>query len=226
MKSMNRKVRVLAQALGNSYSAIGKQKIFCIGQNKTGTTSLAVALRNLGVPVGRQSWAERLLSDWGRRDFRRIAWYCRTAQAFQDVPFSLPYTFQAMDIHYPGSKFILTVRDNPEQWYQSLINFLIKKFGREAISSQDALKEVAYCYKGFISDVQSLSHGVTNEAPYNKDVLISYYNFHNKMVVDYFRNRPEDLLVLNVAEPGAHRKLCEFLNLTCHSDEFPWENKT
>lgn len=154
----SRRIRVLTKTIGDTCGAIGKQKIFCVGQNKTGTTSLAKALRGLGIPVGRQSWAERLLSDWGRRDFRRIAWYCRTAQAFQDVPFSLPYTFQAMDAYYPGSKFILTVRDTPEQWYQSLINFLIKKFGREAISSQEALKEVAYCYKGFISDVQYPRH--------------------------------------------------------------------
>lgn len=223
---LSRKIGVLADTARDSYRALGRQKIFCIGQNKTGTTSLAAALRNLDIPVGQQRWAERLLPDWGRRDFRRIVWYCRTAQAFQDIPFSLPYTFQAMDMYFPGSKFILTVRDDPEQWYRSLISFLIKRFGSEAIASQAALREVSYRYRGFIADVQSLSLGPSEEAPYNKDVLIAYYNFHNKMVADYFRNRPEDLLVLNVAEQGAHRKLCEFLHVPCHSEDFPWENKT
>jgi hypothetical protein len=46
------------------------------------------------------------------------------------------------------------------------------------------------------------------------------------MVKDYFRNRMPDLLVLDVAEKGAYRKLCDFLGKPCESDSFPWENKT
>lgn len=90
-------------------------KVFCVGRNKTGTTSLRAALTILGYRIGRQRDAEALIEDWGRRDFRRLVAYCHTADAFQDVPFSHDYTFQAVDAAFPGSKFILTVRDSPEQ---------------------------------------------------------------------------------------------------------------
>ncbi len=94
-------------------SSLGKQKIFCIGRNKTGTTSLHAALIEMGIVVGRQRHAELMIGDWSKRDFRRLISFCRTAQAFQDIPFSLPYTFQALDMAFPRSKFILTVRESP-----------------------------------------------------------------------------------------------------------------
>jgi 3-oxoacyl-[acyl-carrier-protein] synthase III len=60
--------------------SVGKQKIFCVGCNKTGTTSLEVALRELGYIMGDQATAELLtIQYWGKRDFRRIIRYCYTA---------------------------------------------------------------------------------------------------------------------------------------------------
>ena len=100
-----------------------KKKIFVIGSNKTGTTSLGAALKNLGFRLGSQLEAELLLDDWAQRNFRRLIKYCRSAEAFQDIPFSLDYTFQAMDAAFPNSKFILSVRDSADQWYQSLTRF-------------------------------------------------------------------------------------------------------
>ena len=91
-----------------------KNKVFVIGSNKTGTTSLGAALNNLGYQLGNQLEAEMLIDDWAKRDFRRIIKYCRTADAFQDIPFSLNFTFQAVDAAFPGSKFILSVRDDAE----------------------------------------------------------------------------------------------------------------
>lgn len=46
-----------------------KPKVFVIGCNKTGTTSVAEALRLLGWDVAKQRPAELLLEDWGRREF-------------------------------------------------------------------------------------------------------------------------------------------------------------
>jgi hypothetical protein len=64
--------------------SVGRTKVFCVGRNKTGATSMAAAFADLGLVVGRQAWAERLAFDWARRDFRRLFRYCLTAQAFQD----------------------------------------------------------------------------------------------------------------------------------------------
>jgi len=42
----------------------GKTKFFCIGRNKTGTTSLQVAFKELGFIVGRQRPAEILYDQY------------------------------------------------------------------------------------------------------------------------------------------------------------------
>lgn len=188
---------------------------------------MAKAFRELGLIVGNQSVAELLLNDWARRDFRRIILYCYTAQAFQDVPFSLPFTFQALDQKFPGSKFILTVRDSPEQWYNSLTRFHAASFGKNGrLPTIEDLKVATYVYRGWTYEATRLIRDVPAYDPYNKDLLISQYNAHNDAVREYFRHRPGDLLVLNVAEPGAYDRLCDFLGKPGINKEFPWENKT
>jgi len=89
-----------------------RQKIFVIGNNKTGTTSIGAALEALGFSLGNQADAELLMEDWAKRDFQRIVDYCETADAFQDVPFSLEFTYQVLDYAFPDSRFILTVRNS------------------------------------------------------------------------------------------------------------------
>ena len=49
-----------------------KEKIFVIGRNKTGTTSIAEVLSTLGFKLGDQLSAELLIEDWARRDFRSL----------------------------------------------------------------------------------------------------------------------------------------------------------
>ena len=83
--------------------------MFCIGRNKTGTTSLEAALKKAGLRVGSQPIGESLIYDWSARRFDRIVELCRSAEAFQDDPFSLPYTFEILDFFIPAVK-IYTVR--------------------------------------------------------------------------------------------------------------------
>src|SRR6185436_568161 len=94
-----------------------------IGLNKTGTTSLEKALYDLGYTIGKQRLGELLLSDYLKRNFLPIVEFCHTAEAFQDVPFSFPYTYVLLDHYFKNAKFILSIRDTPEQWYRSAVNF-------------------------------------------------------------------------------------------------------
>lgn len=210
----------------NYTKSVGVQKVFCVGRNKTGTTSLTKAMAHLGYVVGDQHSGEKLIRAWGMRDFSRIASYCKFGQFFQDIPFSLPYTFQAVDMFFPGSKFILTIRD-AESWYNSMVKFhrLDKVHGNKAYSLE-MLKDASYCYKGFAYDTKVLVYDLPGDDPYHKKTLIDHYDFHNRMVKDYFKNRPEDLLILDLSKKMAHRKLCDFLEIPSISDEFPWENRT
>jgi len=207
--------------------SIGKQKIFCIGLNKTGTTSLKVAMKELGYVVGYQRTAERLAEDWPARDFKRILKYCRTAQFFQDVPFSKPFTYTIMDHEFPGSKFILTIRDNPEQWYNSLTSFHAKLWGKNGrIPTKEDLQQAVYLYEGRPWQNNRATYNTPENDPYNKEILLEYYTSHLVNVKEYFKHRPDDLLILNVAEEGAYSRLCEFLRVEPKRDAFPWRNKT
>jgi hypothetical protein len=225
-----KKAKRITRSISKRYYSIrlsNKPKIFCIGLNKTGTTSLGKAMKDFGFIPGNQSEAELLFNDWVKRDFKKIINYCKTAEFFQDVPFSYPYTFAILDQAFPKSKFILTVRDNPEQWYNSLINYHGKLFGNGNIPpTAEDLKQANYVYKGFPYDSMKKLLNVPDEDLYNKDILIESYKMHNKIIIDYFNFRKEDLLVLNVAEEGSYEKLCHFLNRKCELKDFPWENKT
>nr|WP_319510899.1 sulfotransferase [uncultured Draconibacterium sp.] len=204
-----------------------KTKVFGIGRNKTGTTSLKKAMKDLGYVVGNQRTAELLFDDWANNNYDPIISYCRTAQFFQDAPFSLPKTYKFLDEAFPNSKFILTVRNSSEEWYNSLIRFHAKLWGKNGrIPTKEDLMNANYIYKGRPWHVKRVT-GITPEHdPYNKEKLIDHYEDYNTNVVDYFKNRPDDLLVLNVAEEGAYKKLTDFLGIQTLSDEFPWENKT
>jgi hypothetical protein len=89
---------------GNYVRSRGKVKYFCIGRNKTGTTSLKLTFLDLGFPVGHQRAAEILFDrHYFAGEFRPIINYCRSARVFQDVPFSCPETFKHLDKAAPGS---------------------------------------------------------------------------------------------------------------------------
>lgn len=188
-------------------------KIFCIGRNKTGTTSLEHALRSLGLRLGNQRQGELLLDDWARRDFTRIIELARSADAFQDVPFSLPFTYQALDAAFPGSRFILTVRGSPLEWYESVLRFHSAIVGGSTPPRPDELAAFAYVHPGWLLKNQKIVYGVRDDSLYDREVYLRHYVMHNLNVVDYFRFRPGQLLVLNVAEPTAMAQLCRFLGV-------------
>jgi len=199
----------------------GGRKVFCVGRNKTGTTSLEAALHSLGLRMGLQARGEMLTSDWARRDFTRILNLCKTADAFQDAPFSLPFTFQALDIGFPGSKFILTIRDSPEQWFESVKRFQTKIVNKGRLPTADDLREFGYRCKGYLWHAFVRNYGDDEELLYDKDTYIAHYLNHNRSVIDYFRFRTDDLLVLNVGEPDAMRRLCEFVGLPFRGQKMP-----
>lgn len=218
--------RVYRRWMGRLRSA-GRKKIFGIGNNKTGTTSLKAAMRELGFIVGKQHTAEKLSEDWAKRDFRKIVKYCKTAQFFQDIPFSKPYTYVVLDHEFPGSKFILTVRDSPEQWYSSLTSYHAKMWGTDGrVPTKEDLQNATYIEKGGPWRANRMFYDSPEEDPYNKDILIQQYVDHNKSVKEYFRHRPDDLLVLNVADKHAYKTLCDFLDVEPVRESFPWKNRT
>lgn len=216
-------LRKLAQPSG--------QKVFCVGRNKTGTTSLAAALETLGYRIGNQQEGEVLIEDWARRDFQSLIAYCRKSDAFQDRPFSLDFTFQAMDVAFPKSKFILTIRDSGEQWYASLTRFhsmlMLKHCGENRLPTARDLQRYPYIYPGYLWRVRELVNGIVeSDELYSKEFLIREYQDHNRRIQDYFRHRRSDLLVLNLADTNSMEMLCRFLGKPYTGQKMPKLNES
>lgn len=204
-----------------------KAKIFCVGLNKTGTTSVEKSLQDFGYKMGNQIEGELLMESYVKRDFNKIINFCKTADAFQDVPFCFQHTYMPLEQAFPKAKFILTVRDSETQWYQSLVRFHTKLFGEgKRTPTWEDLKKATYRYPGYVAEVRKQVFGIMeNEPPYQEEKLKAYYTTHNASVLDYFKNK-ENLLVLNVSEVDAYSRLCTFLGKKPLYETFPWENKT
>lgn len=158
---------------------------------------------------------------------RLLVEFCKSADAFQDAPFCFQHTYQALDQYFKNSKFILTVRDSDDQWYNSLVKFHSKKLSNgKSIPTWQDLNQSEYRFKGYMALVRKKVFGISElEEPYDELKLKHYYNTHNDSVKDYFKNK-NNLLVINVSKQDSYFKLCKFLGKKPIYDFFPWENKT
>lgn len=200
-----------------------RQKVFVIGFNKTGTTSVHEAMRELDMIVGQQRRAELLMKDVVNGKYDSLINYCKSAEAFQDVPFSKPGIFKVVDKAFPGSKFVLTVRDSPEQWFNSILKFQSKMKGDGNIPTLDDYKNDTYVYKGWAYMVHTWTYGTDL---FNEEKYKQVYQQHIDDVKAYFKDRPDDLLVINVAKPESYKQFCAFTGQTPKRASFDWKNKT
>lgn len=204
-------------------------KIFCIGSNKTGTTSLEKLFTLFGFSAGNQSAAEILSLDWlTHKNAERIIRYCYTANAFQDVPFSYPGLYKELDKAFPNSKFILTVRNNPDEWFESLVRFHTKSFSSEITRppTKDDLVNATYRYKGYVFDVLSLLYEYPATSLYDERAYKNHYITDNDEKRSYFKDRPNDFIEINLAVRDDFSRLCDFLDVEANISDFPWLNKS
>lgn len=173
-------------------------KVFCIGFHKTGTTSLGAALEILGFRVTGPNgvFDPEIASNAYSMACELVGLY----DAFQDNPW--PLLYKEMDELCPGSKFILTVRDS-----SSWVTSQVKHFGRR----ETPMRRWIYgpgCPMG------------------NESVYVRRYEEHNEGVVRYFRDRPLDLLVMNLSKGDGWEELCRFLGKEVPGVPFPHMNKS
>ncbi len=203
-----------------------RPKVFCIGQNKTGTTSVEAVLKQLGYKMGKQAKAELFIHDWAKRDFKKIVKFCRSADAFQDIPFSNDFTYEILDYAFPDSKFILTVRNNKDEWFESIKRFHTKLIGKGRVPTADDLKVFPYCYKGWMWENMQLKYGIDETTLYDYKIYTDQYERYNQTVREYFKYRPDDLIVLNLADSDAMKKLHDFLGFDFDGGQMPHLNKS
>lgn len=200
----------------------GFTKLFCIGFNKTATTTLEQVLRAAGLRSPKQLEQEALLVgalDAG--DFERLRAFCADYDAFQDLPFSQGHTYVACDALFPGARFILTVRE-PQAWADSYVRYYRREFGLEDVETFDEATfagKTLYLEPGYVHRVlRPLLTEAQGGVPvtrwdlaFDRDFLIERYQTRNAEVRAYFAARPDDLLVLDPAEETDTGRLLAFL---------------
>lgn len=121
----------LAEVLTGLRSALRKPcygpKIFCIGFNKTGTTSLGMALKSLG--FRHSSFNKRVWRRYYKAgDFTRIIAYTSKFDSFDDLPWLKEDIIPMMDKAFPNSRFIYLEREEAG-WKQSYARWTKKMTG-------------------------------------------------------------------------------------------------
>jgi len=174
-----------------------KAKVFCIGFHKTGTTSLEVALEMLGYRVTGPNGTKD--PDIAEKVHAMADELVARYDAFQDNPW--PILYREMDQKYPGSKFILTMR-SAESWIASQV----RDFGRRETPMRQWIYGVG-CPEG------------------NEDIYVARYEKHNREVLEYFKDRPGDLLILDLPSGDGWPELCGFLDVPEPGEAFPHANK-
>jgi len=200
-------------------------KIFCIGFNKTGTTSLQKLFNkeNLLSPLDYytfEQWLDYYISKKYSICIDLIKKRYNSYNFFQDIPFSFPHFYKELYKEYPNAYYILSVRNNSEEWYSSLMRYYKLRIKNFNTSLFPTTPNEHYIYK-YLTKVL----GAPLNDPYNKVKLMDSYNNHNKEVKDFFQSKGK-LIEINLSIPSDFNKLQNFLNIKFKSKYFPHLNKS
>jgi len=117
--------------------------------------------------------------------------------ALCDLP--IPLLYGQLDAAYPGSKFILTIRDENE-WLESVR----RHWDRNINPFRSAW------------DTDPFTHRVHNllyrRKDFDAETFLNRYRRHNAEVREYFKDRPNDLLIMDVDAGAGFKELCDFFD--------------
>jgi hypothetical protein len=187
-------------------------KIFCLGFHKTGTSSLAAALEKLGYATihgdPRGSWPGANEGRTFIEMFKQNNFNLPTFQlfdAFSDNPyFSIWREIYAL---YPDSKYILTVRED-NAWLNSCVNY----YGKRRV--RPLRKWIFGQHSDPAKDEESRS------------AWMSRYRDHNAQILDFFSDKPDQFIKMDIAQGDGWNVLCPFLGIDPPDEPFPHKNLT
>jgi len=180
-----------------------EHKVFCLGFQKTGTSSIGLALTQLGYSVA------------GYNPFRPFAtradldietlWQAAKPiadqmDAAQDTPWPILYPY--LDEAFPDAKFIHVVRDR-EDWMRSVL----ADFGKHH------------------NEIHRLIYG--SDCPTDNEAgWMARYDRHNREVPEHFAGRPDSFVSLNMSKGEVNwTNLCAFLGHPVPDQPWPHANK-
>ena len=166
-----------------------KRKVFGIGFQKTGTSSLGTIFDKLGYRVASyhdfRDFAPRDDISWDEITSRALE-IANRVDAAKDTPW--PLLYRELDEAFPGAKFIHLTRDT-NAWIKSAVN----DFADHPNAIHKAIYDVPFP-KG------------------NEEVWVKRYERHNAEVAKYFQHRPQDYLKIRLENEFSYETICTFLD--------------
>jgi hypothetical protein len=179
--------------------------------HKTTTTSLHTALGILGFDSIHWKTAH-----WAKSVYLEMIGQGRSHNiekhyAACDLPITILY--KELDKAYPGSKFILTVKDEGK-WLADVRDH----WGYDTNKFRFTWDKDPFSHK--------LHQVIYGQRHFDADVFLGRYRQHNVEVIEYFRERPKDLLIMNMdAYPdnplAPWYRLCRFLHAPVPDKPYP-----
>ena len=182
-----------------------KYKVFGVGLQKSGTSTLRECLSILGYDFARLH--KRVFYDARAGRFEAIYPLLDAHEAFTGL--APPYLYeQAFERYGDSMRAVLTTRKSSEKWLKSLTSHMER---RSVFGNRINLDIYGYLYpKGREHD------------------YIAYYEAHNQAVRDYFakQNASDKLLEVCWESGEGWTELCAFLGEPARADGIPHSNKT
>lgn len=175
-------------------------KVFGIGLNKTGTTTLGQCLQHFGYRHATSNL--ELTRSVARHELETVLRFAEEYDSFEDWPW--PLIFRELDARFPGSKFILTVRRSPDAWLRSLQKHAL-------LTGPTEFRQLAYGFA--VPDGHEAEH-------------LAVYERHNREVRAYFATRPGDFLEVCWEAGDGWRQLADFLGHPVPDVPLPHANRS
>jgi hypothetical protein len=183
-------------------------KYFCISFHKTGTRSFHEFLKASGCS------SLHLPTVVDGVDYRREVFHVRknpkavlerlqpvieSASAHSDVPW--PGLYREISVHYPSAKFVLIRRD-PTEWFNSLSKHWSLPLVKHTLTPFEAVQ-----YWPYVGDEIDRLFTIRN-----RNLFIDAFNRHQRAVREELP--PERLLIFDLGDPDAGRKIASFASLS------------
>lgn len=164
-------------------------KIFIIGLPRTATTSVCKAFVDLGFKTAHTAYIQKAFTQ---------------AQVIADTPVFCD--FKILDSFYPDSKFINLIRPL-SVWVPSIRQLLQRMLHNLQRDDGGFNPYLRRCYHEIFSPL-------TLENINDDQFLINCFERHQQSIKQYFKNRKQDLLTIDVNQPASYQRLLDFVEVS------------
>jgi hypothetical protein len=171
---------------------LSTEKIFIIGLPRTATTSVCLAMLELGFKTAHTAYTHDTFAQ---------------AEVIADTPVFCDYA--KLDALYPQAKYIYLTR-KLSAWLPSIRQLLTRMFVNLQRSDGGSNPMLRRCFN-------EVFFPLTPENIHQDDFLSACYLRHQQDVENFFKGREQDLLTIDVSEADSFNQLVNFLRLNAKS---------